>query len=217
MYRMACEHFCQQVKGETGCCQKRRQVLVGGFCENTKNRRLGLSSLLAAYQAACEGLRERQLKKWSGRRGSNPRQPAWEAGGCKITTCLAQTATTGCLKSASSFLRTYEKSCHMHFSRILAKVFASPGRQVVTRFCTHQHYTLLLEKRQNAMRTLFAQWIYERMGGVASTGIRTGITYPGNMLLVRSVACIPLSCTRASAVSRAFICLPTTQSWVDSG
>jgi hypothetical protein len=113
---------------------------------------------------------QRRFIEKSGRRDSNPRQPAWEAGGRKITACLTQTAFTGCLKGASSFSRTHEKSCHMHFSRILAKVVALPGRQVVMRFCTHQHYTLLLEKRQNAVRTLFAHWIYERMCGVASTG-----------------------------------------------
>ena len=170
---------------------------------------LGICLRRASRRINCRGK--------SGRRGSNPRQPAWEAGGRKVTACLAQTATTGCLKGAPSFSRTPDKSCHMLFSCILAKVTALPGRQVFTRFCTHQHYILLLEKRQNAIRTLWVHWIYERMCQVASTGIRTDITYLWNMLLVRSVACIPLSFTRAIAVSRAFICLLTTQSWVDSG
>ncbi len=50
------------------------------LCEAQENRRLDLSSLLASCKAACEGLRERRFKEESGRRGSNPRQPAWEAG-----------------------------------------------------------------------------------------------------------------------------------------
>src|SRR6266700_8330635 len=68
-----------------------------------------------------------------------------------------------------SFSRTPDKSCHMHFSCILAKVFALPERQVFTRFRTHQHYTLLFGKRQNADRTLFVHRIYERMFKVPIT------------------------------------------------
>ena len=135
-----------------------------------QNRPLPFLSPVGCSQLALEALAKRRFIRWSGRRGSNPRQPAWEAGGCKITACLAQTAFTGCLKSASSFSRMHEESCHMHFSRIPAKVVALPGRQVVMRFCTHQHYTLLLEKRQNAVSTLVAHWIYQRMCGVASSG-----------------------------------------------
>src|SRR5215469_1345611 len=38
--------------------------------------------------------------------------------------------------------------------RILTKVIALPGRQVFMRFRTHQHYTLILKKRQNTVRML---------------------------------------------------------------
>jgi hypothetical protein len=49
------------------------------FCTE-ENRLLWSPSLPAYLQTAYEALPERRFKKWSGRRGSNPRQPAWKAG-----------------------------------------------------------------------------------------------------------------------------------------
>ncbi len=45
-----------------------------------QNRLLWSPSLPACLQTAYEALPERRLFTWSGRRGSNPRQPAWKAG-----------------------------------------------------------------------------------------------------------------------------------------
>src|SRR6266568_5679540 len=45
-----------------------------------QNRLLWPSSLPACLQTAYEALPERRFLTWSGRRGSNPRQPAWKAG-----------------------------------------------------------------------------------------------------------------------------------------
>src|SRR6266566_2702083 len=45
-----------------------------------QNRLLWPSSLPACLQTAYEAFPERRLFIWSGRRGSNPRQPAWKAG-----------------------------------------------------------------------------------------------------------------------------------------
>jgi hypothetical protein len=44
------------------------------------NRLLWPSSLPACLQTAYEAPPERRFLTWSGRRGSNPRQPAWKAG-----------------------------------------------------------------------------------------------------------------------------------------
>ncbi len=45
-----------------------------------KNHYPHRASLPASLEAACETSREQWWKKGSGRRGSNPRQPAWKAG-----------------------------------------------------------------------------------------------------------------------------------------
>jgi hypothetical protein len=45
-----------------------------------QNRLLWSPSLPACLQTASEAFPERRLFTWSGRRGSNPRQPAWKAG-----------------------------------------------------------------------------------------------------------------------------------------
>src|SRR2546428_13667265 len=45
-----------------------------------QNRLLWPSSLPACLQTAYEAFPERRFLTWSGRRDSNPRQPAWEAG-----------------------------------------------------------------------------------------------------------------------------------------
>src|SRR3989441_12254524 len=55
----------------------------------TQHNRLLWSSLLpACLQTAYEAFPERRFRAWSGRRGSNPRQPAWKAGCHKITARL---------------------------------------------------------------------------------------------------------------------------------
>jgi hypothetical protein len=80
MSQMTGEHFCQHVRGEAGGCPEMKAGVRWTSFEAQENRRLAWSSLFACHQAACEALREGRLIEWSGRRGSNPRQPAWKAG-----------------------------------------------------------------------------------------------------------------------------------------
>ncbi len=80
IYQNACEHFCLEDKREAGGCQEMEAGVRWRPFGYKQNRRLELSSLLASSKAACEALRGRRLKEESGRRGSNPRQPAWKAG-----------------------------------------------------------------------------------------------------------------------------------------
>src|SRR6266571_6607517 len=49
------------------------------FCAK-QNRPLLFPSPFGCHQLAPEALAQRRFTAWSGRRGSNPRQPAWKAG-----------------------------------------------------------------------------------------------------------------------------------------
>ena len=91
----------------------------------------------------------------SGRRGSNPPQPAWKAGVRRNTACLIEAAFTGWLSSVHSFSSERDKSFHLLFLSILTKVFALPRELVFTRCCTHKEYTLQLDRRQIAIQPLF--------------------------------------------------------------
>ncbi len=108
---------------EAGCHLETRQDVAARLFAHKNIAPLLAQTLPGCRQAACSRLAQRRCKNGSGRRDSNPRQPAWKAGGCKITACLSQTATTGCLTGAPSFSRTHDKSCCMLFSCLLAKVF----------------------------------------------------------------------------------------------
>ena len=79
-----------------------------------KNRRLELSSLLAFYQTACEALRERRSKGWSGRRDSNPRQPAWKAGCHTITARFTSSGSTSGFCVPARCVSAPNKSVHKH-------------------------------------------------------------------------------------------------------
>jgi hypothetical protein len=119
-----------------------RQDVAVHLCAHKNIVSLLSLMLPGCHQAASRRTAERRCKIGSGRRGSNPRQPAWKAGVRKITACLARVAFTGCLKSVSSSSRSHGKSYCMHLSPLSAKIFTCKRRQVPTRFRPHQEYIL---------------------------------------------------------------------------
>jgi hypothetical protein len=112
-----------RVLAKAGCHPKTRQDVAVHVSVHKNTVSLLSLTLPGCRQAACDRPAQRRSIRWSGRRGSNPRQPAWKAGGRKITACLAQTAATGCLTGALSFSRTHDKSFHMLISCLPTKVF----------------------------------------------------------------------------------------------
>src|SRR3989440_7490757 len=60
-------------------CAKWQDVAVHLFTQHKTACLLTLSPL-ACHEAACSEPVKRRFMRWSGRRGSNPRQPAWKAG-----------------------------------------------------------------------------------------------------------------------------------------
>src|SRR5207302_7687179 len=66
--------------GEAGCHPKLRQDVAAHLFAHHKTACLLTLSPLACHEAACGEPVKRRFRAWSGRRGSNPRQPAWKAG-----------------------------------------------------------------------------------------------------------------------------------------
>ncbi len=63
-----------------GATHKMRQDVAVHLFAHHKTACLLTLSPLACHEAACSEPVKRRFMRWSGRRGSNPRQPAWEAG-----------------------------------------------------------------------------------------------------------------------------------------
>ena len=142
---MTGEHFCQHATDEAGGCPETKAGVRWRLLCQHKNRPLALSSLFACRQAACEALREGRLIEWSGRRGSNPRQPAWKAGCSKFAECLLSIGLLSRFTRYSLNVHTSDKSCRVHAAKAVAsflpfwevyltKDVASFTRQHVTRF-----------------------------------------------------------------------------------
>ena len=90
------------------------------FCAK-QNRLLSRLSPFGCYKTASKALPERRLTAWSGRRGSNPRQPAWKAGGCVITVrSLYIGLTAGFIRFICN-VSGPGKRCHARFLRLSAK------------------------------------------------------------------------------------------------
>src|SRR6266566_8731241 len=70
--------------GEAGCHPKMRQDVAAHLFTHHKTACLLTLSPLACHKAACSEPVKRRFRAWSGRRDSNPRQPAWKAGGRRI-------------------------------------------------------------------------------------------------------------------------------------
>src|SRR5207248_9938514 len=61
-------------------CPKLRQDVAVHLSAHHKTACMLTLSPLACHEAACGEPVKRRFNAWSGRRGSNPRQPAWKAG-----------------------------------------------------------------------------------------------------------------------------------------
>ncbi len=102
-----------------------RQDVAVSLCTNKNIVSLLSQTLPGCHQAACNWLAERRCKRWSGRWGSNPRQPAWKAGSCTIG------ARSLYIGLAVGFIRFVcavsgpDKRCHAHFLGHSAKHFTS--------------------------------------------------------------------------------------------
>jgi len=80
-----------------------------------QNRLLWSPSLPACLQTAYEALPERRLFTWSGRRGSNPRQPAWKADGHRIAASFLQNGSGSAFIHFNCDPRTSEADSRPHF------------------------------------------------------------------------------------------------------
>jgi hypothetical protein len=69
----------EQKRRQHVACVARQNVAVRLFA-HYKTVPLLLPSPFGCHQLAPEALAQRRFTAWSGRRGSNPRQPAWKAG-----------------------------------------------------------------------------------------------------------------------------------------
>ncbi len=80
---------------------------------------------------------------------------SWTAAGASSGLRLYSTNSLHRLIEQYSFSRTQEKSCHFFFSYVSTQVVAFLPRQVVARYGTDDHDTLLSEQKQNAARILY--------------------------------------------------------------
>jgi hypothetical protein len=62
-------------------------------------------------QAACQAHREGRLREKSGKRGSNPRQPAWKADCHTITVWLLSNGSTGQFTAHLCYSRVSDREC----------------------------------------------------------------------------------------------------------
>src|SRR5207302_10885022 len=100
--------------GEAGCHPKLRQDVAAHLFTQHKTACLLTLSPLACHEAACSEPVKRRFNAWSGRRGSNPRQPAWKAVCHKFA---ARSLSIGFASASSTYKhvsRTADIVCCLH-------------------------------------------------------------------------------------------------------
>ena len=109
------------MRGEAECrAHDEAECRCTPFCTQ-QNRPLLFPSPFGCHQLAPEGLAQRRFTAWSGRRGSNPRQPAWKAGGCVIAVRSVYIGlTAGFIRFVYNVSAT-SKRCHARFLCFSAK------------------------------------------------------------------------------------------------
>ena len=90
------------------------------------NRRLFIIKRLV------DSLQRDSLCQWNGRRGSNPRQPAWKAGGHAIAVRSLYIGLTAGFIRCTSNVSGPGKRCRARFLRLAAKHVANISMQEVT-------------------------------------------------------------------------------------
>jgi hypothetical protein len=107
--------------GEAGCHLKLRQDVAVHLFAHHKTACLLTLSPLACHEAACSEPVKRRFRQKSGRRGSNPRQPAWKAGGCALAARLIYIGLTAGFIRYTCNMSVPGKTCHARFFRDSAK------------------------------------------------------------------------------------------------
>src|SRR2546429_9550080 len=92
---------------------KLRQDVAAHLFAHHKTAYLLTLSPLACHEAAWNEPVKRRFNAWSGRRDSNPRQPAWKAGCHTLAASLLRTALTGSCIPYTSNVSVSDKRCHL--------------------------------------------------------------------------------------------------------
>jgi hypothetical protein len=108
---VACQKAGCRKLAKAGCCTKSRQgVAVHVFAHKNTVSLLAISPP-GCRQAACDRLAQRRSIPWSGRRGSNPRQPAWKAVCHKFAVWLLLIGSTSASSTHIFIPRTSDIVC----------------------------------------------------------------------------------------------------------
>ena len=114
---VACKMAGCRELAQAGCHAKARQGVAARPFAQKKTASLLAVSLPGCHQAASDRPAQRRSLPWSGRRGSNPRQPAWKAGGCALAARLVYIGpTTGFMRYTCNVSEP-GKRCHVRFFR----------------------------------------------------------------------------------------------------
>src|SRR2546421_9068961 len=114
----------------------RQDVAVHLFAHHKTACLLTLSPL-ACHEAACSEPVKRRFIRWSGRRGSNPRPPAWEAGGHCIAARLVYIGLTAGFIRYTCNVSGPGKRCHARFLRLSAKDVTCFAHDFGKKRCEH--------------------------------------------------------------------------------
>jgi hypothetical protein len=107
--------------GEAGCRVKTRQDVAARLLTHKNIAPLLAQTLPGCRQAAYSRLAKRRCTNGSGRRDSNPRQPAWKAGCYKIVAHLIYIGLTAGFIRFISNVSGPGKRCRVRFLRLSAK------------------------------------------------------------------------------------------------
>ena len=88
-----------------------KQYVAVHLCAHKKTASLLSLSPPGCHQLAPDALAQRRFTAWSGRRGSNPRQPAWKAVCCMITARLLPIGSASASSTHSRSIRTADIVC----------------------------------------------------------------------------------------------------------
>src|SRR5260370_23067528 len=101
--------------------QEKRQDVAARLFAHKNIASLLAQTLPGCRQAAYSRPAKRRCTIGSGRRDSNPRQPAWKAGGCKLVAHLIYIGLTAGFIRYMCIVSVPGKKCHARFLRRLAK------------------------------------------------------------------------------------------------
>ena len=126
--RYSCETGCRMfakagghAPNEAGCHPKTRQGVAVHVCAHKNTVSLLAVSLPSCRHAAYDRLAQRRSVRWSGRWGSNPRQPAWKAGGYNFAARLVYISLTAGFIRFTCNVSVTDKRCRARFLRLSAK------------------------------------------------------------------------------------------------